>query len=150
MPAPCGRRAVLISEWTPEAGLVKEPLISIIDDDESVREAIKGLMKSWGFTAEAFPSAVDFLASSHFRDTSCLIADVQMPGMTGVELHRHLLESGYAIPAVLITAYPDDRVRHSALKNGVTCYLSKPFDEDALMRCVRSALEQAKPGKQHS
>jgi FixJ family two-component response regulator len=91
---------------------------------------------------EAFPSGVDFLASPHVRETSCLIADVHMPRITGVELHGRLLESGYAIPTILITAYPDDSVRARVLRNGVICYLSKPFDEDALLGCVRSALER--------
>jgi len=121
-------------------------LISIIDDDEDVREAIAGLMKSWGFTVEVFPSAVDFLARPNVRDTSCLIVDVHMPRMTGTELHRRLVELGHAIPTILITAYPDDSVRDRALADGIICYLTKPCDEDALLGCVRSALERAKPG----
>jgi FixJ family two-component response regulator len=107
-------------------------------------------MKSRGFTVEAFPSAVDFLAFPNVRDTSCLIADVHMPRMTGIELHRRLVESGYAIPTILITAYPDDSVRARALADGVICYLTKPCDEDALLGCVSSALERAKPGEYHS
>ena len=119
-------------------------LISIIDDDEDVREAIAGLMKSWGFTVEAFPSAVDFLASPNVRDTSCLIVDVHMPRMTGIELHRRLVELGYAIPTILISAHLDDSVRARALADGIICYLTKPCDEDALLGCVWSALERAK------
>ena len=125
-------------------------LISIIDDDEAVREAMEGLMKSLGFTVEVFASAVDFLAYSNVRDTSCLIVDVHMPQMTGIELHRRLVESGHAIPTILITAYPDDSVRARALADGVLCYLTKPCDEDALLGCVWSALEQAKPGEYNS
>jgi FixJ family two-component response regulator len=127
-----------------EAGLPAKTLISVVDDDDDVREALAGLMKSRGFTVEAFPSAVDFLARPNLRDTSCLIADVHMPRMTGIELHRRLVESGYAIPTILITAYPDDSVRARALADGVICYLTKPCDEDGLLGCVRSALDRAK------
>jgi FixJ family two-component response regulator len=133
-----------------EAGLSAKTLISIIDDDDDVREALAGLMNSRGFTVETFPSAVDFLARPNVRDTSCLIMDVHMPGMTGIELHRRLVELGYAIPTILITAYPDDSVRARALADGIICYLSKPCDEDTLLGCVWSALEQAKPGEYHS
>jgi len=115
-------------------------LISIVDDDQSVREATKGLMNSLGFTAEAFSSASDFLTSRHLRRTACLIADVNMPGMTGPELHDHLMTLGNMIPTILITAYPDDNVRARALAAGVICYLKKPFDEDDLVGCIRSAL----------
>ena len=101
-------------------------------------------MKSRGFTVEAFSSAVDFLASPNLRNTSCLIVDVHMPRMTGIELHRRLVEAGYAIPTILITAYPDDSVRARALADGIICYLTKPCDEDALLGCVWSALERAK------
>ena len=144
------RCAVLLLKEMEEAGLPSKTLISIIDDDEDVREAIAGLMKSRGFTVEAFPSALDFLAYPNVRDTSCLIADVHMPRMTGIELHRRLVESGYAIPTILITAYPDDSVRARALADGIICYLTKPCDEDALFGCVSSALERAKPGEHHA
>lgn len=125
-------------------------LISIIDDDEGMREAIKGLMRSLGFAVAVFPSAVDFLAYSNFRKTSCLIADVQMTGMTGVELYSLLRESGYAIPTILITAYPNDSVRARVLADGVICYLSKPFDEDALLGCIYSALKRVSPAEDHA
>jgi FixJ family two-component response regulator len=130
--------------------LPTKTLISIIDDDESVREAIRDLLESLGFTVEAFASAVDFLASPNIRDTSCLIVDVQMPRMTGVELHSHLVESGFAIPTILITAFPYDNVRAHVVAQGVICYLSKPLDEAALVGCVRSALEQKNPGESGS
>src|SRR6266446_5934883 len=122
-----GRCAPLVSKLIPEVGVPIKPQISIIDDDESVREATKGLMKSLGFTAEAFPSAADFLTSHHRRRTACLIVDVNMPGMTGPELHRRLIASGDTIPTILMTAYPDDNVRARALSAGVICYLRKPF-----------------------
>ena len=92
-----------------------KPLISVVDDDESMREALRGLMKSLGYTAEAFASAEEFLSSLQVPLTSCLIADVQMPGMSGLELHRHLVASGKTIPTILITAYPDDSLRNRAL-----------------------------------
>ena len=117
-----------------------KPQISVVDDDESMREAIRGLVKSLGYTAEAFGSAEEFLSSCELPRTSCLIADVQMPGMTGLELHRHLVASGRPIPTILITAYPDDRVRERALGDGVVCYLIKPFDENDLLACIQSSL----------
>ena len=122
------------------------PLISIVDDDETMREAVKGLMKSLGYRVEVAASAEEFLSSRHVRGTSCLIADVQMPGMSGLDLHRHLSASGKVIPTVLITAYPDDSVRERALAAGVIGYLSKPFDENDLLVCIRSALTNARSG----
>ena len=124
----------------------KKPLISIVDDDESIREAVKGLMKSLGYRVEVAASADEFLRSPLVRRTSCLIADVQMPGMTGLDLHRHLSASGKVIPTVLITAYPDDGVRERALAAGVIGYLSKPFDDNDLLACIRAALTNARSG----
>jgi FixJ family two-component response regulator len=118
-----------------------KPLIPVVDDDDSMREAVRGLMKSLGYTAEAFASAEEFLSSRQVSRTSCLIADVQMPGMTGLELHRHLVASGKTIPTILITAYPDDSVRERALADGVVGYLSKPFDENDLLACIHSSLD---------
>ena len=120
-----------------------KPLISIVDDDESMREAIKGLMRSLGYRVEAVASAPEFLSSPHVQRTSCLIADMQMPGMTGLERHQRLSSSGKPIPTILITADPDDGVRERALSAGVLGYLSKPFEEDDLLACVRSALTRS-------
>ncbi len=117
-----------------------KPLISIIDDDKLIREAIGGLIKSLGFRVQVFASAEEFLSSRHVRRTSCLIADMQMPKMSGLELHRHLSASGKPIPTILITAYIDDSVRERALSAGVTGYLYKSFKEDDLLACVSSAL----------
>ena len=117
-----------------------EPLISIVDDDESVREATRNLMDSQGFPAEAFESAEDFLHSKFVQETSCLIADIQMPGMSGLELHSHLTKSGHNIPMILITAYHNDRTQARALNAGVICYLKKPFSEDELLGCIRAVL----------
>ena len=115
-------------------------IISIVDDDESVREATEARMKSLGFGARTFSSAADFLASPGIEDTSCMVADINMPHMTGVELHRRLLDLGYAIPSILITAYPDEEVRASALADGVICYLVKPFEDEDLLHCIHLAL----------
>jgi FixJ family two-component response regulator len=122
-------------------------LISVVDDDEPFREAMTSLMKSLGFEVAAFSSAEDFLASPRLESTSCLIADVHMPSMTGIDLHQRLVANGRTIPVILITAYPDDNVRARALAAGVICYLSKTFDDDALLGFVRSALVQADHGE---
>ena len=124
-----------------------KPLISIIDDDESMREAIKGLMRSLGYRVEAVASGQEFLSSRLALRTSCVIADMQMPGMTGLELYQRLSTSGKPIPTILITAYPDDGVRERALSAGVVGYLSKPFEEDDLLVCVRSALTRPLRGR---
>jgi CheY-like chemotaxis protein len=129
--------------------LPSTPLISIVDDDEDFRAAITDLLRTIGLTVEAFPSAADFLASPNMRDTSCLIADVHMPRMTGIELQRHLVESGNAVPTILVTAYPDESDRARALENGVICYLTKPVDGDGLLGCVSTALERTEPGEHH-
>jgi FixJ family two-component response regulator len=119
-----------------------EPVvIAVVDDDESVREALAGLMKSLGYRATVFPSAEEFLNSEGRDSTACLIADVQMPGMTGPELYERLTASGQPIPTILITAYPDERVKARALQAGVMCYLTKPFGENDLLTCLQSALD---------
>jgi FixJ family two-component response regulator len=121
--------------------MAAQVVISIIDDDESVREATVSLMKALGFDSEAFNSAEDFLLSERRHRTACVIADVQMPGMTGLELHRRLTASDNPIPTVLITAHADDNLRANALKAGVIGYLTKPFKEKDLMGCINSALD---------
>jgi FixJ family two-component response regulator len=141
-------RAVLPSGMELDAeATVSRYLISIVDDDEGFREAMMSLMKSVGFEVEAFSSAEDFLAFPRLDSTSCLIADVHMPTMTGIELHRQLMASGRRIPVILMTAYPDDNVRVRALACGVIGYLSKTFDDDALLGFVRSALVQTDQGE---
>ena len=120
--------------------MAKKIVISIVDDDESVREALTGLMRSLGYSATAFPSGESFLGSRRLSGTACLIADVQMPGMTGLELHRRLVASGKPIPTILITAYPDDSLRVRALEVGVCCYLAKPFVAEELLACVDTAI----------
>ena len=128
----------------------KVPLVSIVEDDRFFRGSLGLLMTSLDYNVEAFSSAADFLASSRLIETTCLIADVHMPAMTGVELHRHLIEAGYTIPTILVTAYPDDVDRARALNDGVVCYLRKPVDEQHLIRCLRAALESGEPGEENS
>src|SRR6516225_433369 len=125
--------------------MLNSRLISIVDDDQPYRESMRKLIMLLGYTVEAFPSAADFLASRHLPETACLVADVHMPGMTGLELHRHLVDAGYAIPTILLTAYPDVVVRDQALSEGVVYYLSKPVDDHHLERCLRSALQSGTP-----
>jgi FixJ family two-component response regulator len=120
-------------------------LISVVEDDHFFRESMKRLMRSMGYAVEVFPSAADFLAFPRLVETACLIADVQMPGMTGAELHRHLIDSGFAIPTILVTAYHDDDARVRALNEGVVCYLRKPIDEKDLLRCLHAALRSDEP-----
>jgi len=123
----------------------QQPLISIVEDDQPFRESMRKLLISLGYAVEAFPSAADFLASPLLPETACLVTDVQMPGMTGIELHRNLIDAGHAIPTILVTAYPDEISRSRALKNGVVCYLSKPVDDEHLEQCLRSALRSGVP-----
>lgn len=123
--------------------MANEPLVAIVDDDASVRNAIRGLMRSLGYAVEAFASAKDFMASEDRRRATCLIADVNMPEMTGPELYRHLAAAGEAVPTILITAYPNEEVRTRALRAGAMAYLTKPFDEAELLRFVQLALAGA-------
>ena len=119
----------------------KSSLISIVDDDEFVRASLKGLLRSLGYTVEAFSSAAEFLSFPRLDAIACLITDINMPAITGIELFRMLIKEGRPIPTILITAYPDDAARTRALNDGVLCYLEKPFDDNELMRCVQRALE---------
>jgi len=115
-----------------------KPSIAVVEDDDSVREATIGLLRSHGFIAKGFASADAFLKSNRIRITSCLIADVQMPNMSGLALYGQVA-IGAPIPTILITAYPDDNVRARALSAGVTGYLVKPFSEKALLDCIDMA-----------
>jgi len=122
---------------------MKKLLVSVVDDDRFFRESMCRLMRSLGHTADIFPSAADFLASPRLAETACLIADIHMPAMTGYELYRRLIDTGQAIPTILVTAFPNDVDRSRALNDGVVCYLRKPVDEDHLTQCVRDALKSA-------
>jgi FixJ family two-component response regulator len=130
--------------------MAKRALISIVEDDQPFRESMRKLVMLLGYTVEAFTSAADFLKSPLVAQTDCLVSDVQMPGMTGVELHKHLIETGHAIPTILVTAYPNEAVRNRALKDGIFCYLPKPVDDDQLERCLHSALQSGRRGDEHS
>lgn len=118
--------------------------ISIIDDDQFFLESMLRLIRSFGYTAEGFASATDFLASPRLTETACLITDVYMPAMTGIELHRYLVDAKLVIPTILLTANPKDADRNRALNDGVLCYLGKPVDEQELIRCLRAALNSDK------
>jgi FixJ family two-component response regulator len=118
----------------------KRSLVSVVEDDQFVRESMETLMRSLGYRVEAFASAADFLASPRLAETACLIADVNMPAMTGIELYRHLSDAGRAIPTILVTAYPNDVDRIHALTDGVVCYIRKPVNEQQLKRCLHAAL----------
>jgi FixJ family two-component response regulator len=128
----------------------KASLVSVVEDDQFFRESMRRLMRSLGYSVEAFPSAADFLASPRLVETACLIADVHMPAMSGLELYRHLIDRGYALPTILVTAYPDNDVRARALNDGIVCYLRKPVDEKHLMRCLRAALHSGEPRDENS
>ena len=125
--------------------VMKKQLVSVVEDDRFFRESMGRLMRSLGYTVETFPSAAEFLASPRVAETACLITDVHMPGMTGIELHRQLVAAGYAIPTILVTAYPNDIDQGRALNDGVVCYLRKPVDEQRLTRCLRAALTSSEP-----
>jgi FixJ family two-component response regulator len=129
---------------------MKKPLISVVEDDRFFRESMERLMRSLGHSVEAFPSAADFLASPRLAETACLIADVHMPAMTGIELYRRLIDRGHAIPTILVTAYPNDIDRARALNDGVVCYLRKPVDQQNFIRCLRAALTSGEPPEENS
>ena len=118
----------------------KQSMISIVDDDQSFRDSMRRLVKSLGYSGAAFASAAEFLASPRFAATDCLVADIHMPDMSGIELYRHLVETGRRIPTILVTAYPDDRVQERMLSEGVRCYLRKPLEEAVLIDCLHSAV----------
>ena len=128
----------------------KASLVSVVEDDRFFRESMRRLTRSLGYSVEAFPTAADFLASPRLVETACLIADVHMPAMTGLELHKRLIEAGYEIPTILVTAYPDQDVRVRALRDGVVCYLRKPLDQEHLVRCVHAALHSDETTEENS
>ena len=120
---------------------MSRPVISIVDDDPSVRAATDNLLRSLGYIVYTFVSAEEFLRSAHFNDTSCVIADVQMPAMSGVDLQARLLTQGHRVPFIFITAFPEETIRARALKAGAIGFLTKPFDKLALIKCLDAALE---------
>jgi FixJ family two-component response regulator len=117
-------------------------VVMIVDDDESVRRAARRLIKSFGFAVETFASAEDFLTSGRLPKTACLVLDVQMPGLNGLELQSRLIAEGYQIPIVFITAYNDENAREQALGAGAIGYLVKPFEEADLLNGINLALQR--------
>jgi len=116
--------------------------VSVVDDDESVRESLPELLRSFGFEVRPFSSAEEFLASDSLTRTDCLILDVAMPGMTGLELHQELARRRRQIPIVFITAQTDESLRPRAMQAGAAAYLFKPFSESAILDAVHAALEK--------
>jgi FixJ family two-component response regulator len=116
-------------------------IISIIDDDASVRVATNNLLRSHGYVVHAFASAEEFLLSPHFNQTSCVIADVHMSAMSGLELLADMRAKGHDSPFIFITAFPDENLRARAMKAGAVCFLAKPFAAPTLIRCLETALE---------
>jgi FixJ family two-component response regulator len=134
-----------MGSWSPRQeriALSKPPLVAIVDDDASVRATTDSLVRSLGYIVHTFASAEEFLRSNRLDDLSCVIADVQMPGMSGVELQAHLLSQGYRVPFIFFTAFPDERIRAQALRAGAICYLTKPFDGDSLVQGLQAALKK--------
>jgi FixJ family two-component response regulator len=115
-------------------------IVSIVDDDVVVGEATKDLLRSHGYSAAAFVSAEDFLSSGRIGETSCLITDVRMPGMSGFELQQQLIADGYDIPIIFMTALPEESVQEEALVAGAYGFLKKPYQEQYLISCVEAAL----------
>jgi FixJ family two-component response regulator len=119
-------------------------MISVVDDDDSVRESLQGLIRSLGLDVSTFASAEEFLSTGQFDDTDCLILDVRLPGMNGLELQRELISRDRQIPIVFITAHDDKGGRSQAVRDGAVDYLLKPFSEDALLRAIYQALDRPK------
>ena len=120
-----------------------QALIAVVDDDESMRDAIQSLVRSLGHNVSTFASANEYLKSEQVHDTSCIITDVQMPGLSGVDLQDHLIARGLCIPIIFMTGFPDDRVRARAMKAGAVGFFSKPFSEDHFIGCIDQALKAA-------
>jgi FixJ family two-component response regulator len=117
-------------------------LIAIIDDDASFRDALDQLIRSYGFPTKSFPSAQDFLESDYVSRTSCLISDVQMPVMSGLELQSRLTAMGRTIPIIFVSSFSDDSIQQQALQAGAVGFLGKPFDQEEMLVCIHSALER--------
>lgn len=121
------------------------PTVAVVDDDASVRDTTKDLLDSAGLAAATFDSAESFLQSKGTCAIRCLVADMRMPGMTGLDLYGHLAAAGTPIPTILITAYPDEGANARALKAGVICFLAKPFSAEDLLDCIEAALRGRDP-----
>src|SRR6202451_4160805 len=119
----------------------KDKMVSIVDDDDLMRAALQGLLKSAGLPAQSFASAEEFLRSGHQHDTACLISDIRMPGVSGLELQAQLNAAHCRIPTIFITAHGDAKMRIQAMREGAVEFLAKPFDDEALLDSVRAAME---------
>jgi FixJ family two-component response regulator len=119
----------------------KTKLVAIVDDDDLMRSALQGLLKAVGMSAQAFASAEEFLQSGQYHQTACLIADIRMPGMSGLELQAKLNAEHCRIPTIFITAHGDAKMRMQALRAGAVEFMAKPFDDEVLLESVRAALE---------
>jgi FixJ family two-component response regulator len=118
-------------------------MISIIDNDEFMLDAVRSLVRSLGYSAAVFSSAEDYLQSDYLRDSACVIADVQMPGMTGADLQDRLIADGLRTPIIFMTAYSDERVQKRVMDAGAFGFLSKPFDEECLIKCIDEAVKDS-------
>ena len=119
----------------------KRPLLSVVDDDESIRGSVPGLIEEFGYAARAFASAEEFLSSGAIGETSCLILDIAMPGMSGPELHLELKRRGEKVPVIFITGQKDEAIRTRLLKQGAAGFLLKPFSDTALLAAIKAALQ---------
>ena len=119
------------------------PLISIVDDDDALRNSLDDLIRSIGFRTQGFPSAEAFLCSNQVRDTACLILDVRMPGMNGLDLQRQIVAANWRIPIIFITSHADDDARARALEAGAVAFLYKPFREEELLNAIDAALKHS-------
>jgi FixJ family two-component response regulator len=117
-------------------------MISIVDDDKSVREGLQRLMLSLGYATGTFASAEEYLLSDRLQDTSCLITDIKMPGMSGVEMQNRLIADGHHTPIIFVTAFPDEKIRERVMEAGALGFLSKPFNENCLIACLEKALKR--------
>jgi FixJ family two-component response regulator len=123
--------------------LAKVPLIAVIDDDKSVRDSTNGLVRSLGYATATFASAEEYLCSDRVRDTTCVITDLQMPGLSGADLQRQLITEGHRTPVIVVTAFPDEKMKTRVLNAGAFGFLSKPFDDERLIECLHRALAAA-------
>jgi FixJ family two-component response regulator len=133
------------SKMNANAKVSEKPLVCVVDDDALIRDSTVRLVRSFGFRVEAFPSAEDFGNSGYLEETACLILDVRMPGMDGLELQYRLTETGNRIPIVFITAHADEEQERRAMEAGAVAFLYKPFSQESLLQAVRSALDE-QPG----
>ncbi|MCU1758793.1 response regulator [Pseudomonas sp. 14P_8.1_Bac3] len=121
--------------------MVTRQAIAIIDDDDNVRSSLDSLLRSYGYSVHLYDSAETFLTSGRVISTACIVSDIQMPGVNGLQMYQHLLAQGHVIPVIFITASADDAPRVAASKLGACCYLSKPFDGQSLINCLDIALK---------